>query len=54
MVRNKPSPGVFTANCPMHQVLDIVANKWSLIVIYALSFGTKRYSELENQIEGIF
>jgi Predicted transcriptional regulators len=46
MVRSSPEPEVFTANCPTQQVLETIADKWSVIVIYVLSKGTRRYSEL--------
>ncbi|GAB4238449.1 MAG: helix-turn-helix domain-containing protein [Stanieria sp.] len=52
-IRNLPEPEVFTLNCPTQQVLDIVGNKWSVIVIYCLAYGTKRYKEIERKIEGI-
>ncbi|MEW5856387.1 MAG: helix-turn-helix domain-containing protein [Cyanobacteriota bacterium] len=53
MVRKIPEPEIFSPNCPVQQVLDSIANKWSVIVLYALSFGTKRYSELQRQIGGV-
>lgn len=54
MVRNYPEPEVFKANCPTQRVLETIADKWSVIVIYALSqTETRRYSELQRLIEGI-
>lgn len=53
MVRNSPEPEVFTANCPTQQVLETIADKWSVIVIYALSRKTQRYSELQRMIGGV-
>ncbi|WP_071000372.1 helix-turn-helix domain-containing protein [Methylobacterium sp. C1] len=41
---------VFNVECPAHQVVARVGNKWTLLVIYALSQGTKRYSELQHQV----
>jgi DNA-binding HxlR family transcriptional regulator len=35
------------------QVLDLIADKWAVLVIYALTGGTKRYSELQRQIAGV-
>lgn len=35
------------------QVLDLIANKWTAIIIYRLSHGIKRYSELQREIGGI-
>ena len=53
MVPKLPEPDIFNANCPTQQVLDTIANKWSVIVVYSLSFGTKRHSELQRQISGV-
>lgn len=53
MVPKFPEPDIFNANCPTQQVLDTIANKWSVIVVYSLSFGTKRHSELQRQISGV-
>lgn len=41
------------ANCPAREVLDLVADKWSLLVVSILSEGTRRFGELRGEIEGI-
>ena len=41
------------ADCPTRQVLDRVANKWTMLVIVALQGGTLRFSELQRSIDGI-
>ncbi|HCF27134.1 MAG TPA: transcriptional regulator [Cyanobacteria bacterium UBA11049] len=53
MVRNNQKNSVCDANCPSRQVLDLIANKWTAIIIYCLSQGKKRYSELQREINGI-
>jgi len=53
MVRNIPFHTVFVSNCGAQRALDLIADKWAVLVIYALSDGTKRYSELQRQIEGV-
>lgn len=53
MVRNSQKNSVYDANCPSRQVLALIANKWTAIIIYCLSQGTKRYSELQREISGI-
>ena len=50
---NIPEPEIFTLECPIQQVLDIICNKWSVIILYCLSSETKRYNQLQKQIEGI-
>lgn len=53
MVRNSSEPEIFTADCPTQRVLETIADKWSVIVIYVLSKETRRYSELQRVIGGI-
>lgn len=53
MVRDKPEIDVCDANSPARQVLDLIADKWTAIIIYRLSQGTKRYSKLQREIGGI-
>jgi DNA-binding HxlR family transcriptional regulator len=53
MVRNSPEPDLFNANCPTQRTLETIADKWSMIVIYALSKDKKRYGELQRLIGGI-
>ena len=45
--------GVFDTQCEGHQILDKIANKWTILIIYALTQGKKRYSDLKQQIQGI-
>ncbi len=53
LIRNRPEPEIFTLNCPTQQVLDIIGNKWSVIIIYCLAYKPRRYKQLERKIEGI-
>ncbi len=46
-------PNVFDPGCGSQQVLELIANKWTALVIYALGRGTRRYSELQRQIGGV-
>ncbi|MDJ0696255.1 helix-turn-helix domain-containing protein [Mastigocoleus sp. MO_188.B34] len=45
--------GVFDTSCEGHQLLEKIANKWTILIIYALTQGEKRYSELKQQIVDI-
>ncbi len=45
--------GVFETSCEGHQLLEKIANKWTILLIYALTQGKKRYSDLKQQIVGI-
>ena len=35
------------------QVLDLIANKWTVVIICALSHGPKRYSALQREIGAV-
>jgi DNA-binding HxlR family transcriptional regulator len=41
------------AGCPTRQVLDRVANKWTMLIIVALQGGTMRFSELRRSVDGV-
>ena len=38
---------------PVRDVLDLINGKWKLPILIALSFGHKRFKELERDVEGI-
>ena len=44
---------VMNENCPSRKVLDRIADKWTSLVILALSDGTLRYGELKRRIGGV-
>jgi DNA-binding HxlR family transcriptional regulator len=44
---------LFDTNCAAHQILEHIANKWTVLIIYALTQGKKRYGELKQQIVGV-
>ncbi len=46
-------PDVFNAQCGSRQVLTVIADRWSMLVICALRGKTKRYGELHAMIGGI-
>jgi DNA-binding HxlR family transcriptional regulator len=39
--------------CEVRTILDRIADKWSLLVICVLADGTRRFSELKREIDGI-
>ena len=49
----REKPNVFSDKCGSQQVLELIANKWTALVIYALAQGTRRYSELQREIGGV-
>ena len=53
MVSKQKQEPLLDKNCPVRQVINIVGDKWTLPVLYVLTQGTKRYSELQREIPGI-
>jgi DNA-binding HxlR family transcriptional regulator len=39
--------------CPMAHALDLVGDRWALLVIRELMHGPKRYTDLVNRLQGI-
>lgn len=48
-----PTVTAQAAGCRAREVLDRIGDKWSLYVVHLLGTGTKRFSELRREIEGI-
>jgi DNA-binding HxlR family transcriptional regulator len=46
-------PDVFDPNCPSRVVLDRLADKWTGLVVLALSDGTLRFTQLRQRIGGV-
>jgi DNA-binding HxlR family transcriptional regulator len=44
---------VLTATCPSRTSLARIANKWTAMVVIALSTGTMRFGELRTTVDGI-
>jgi DNA-binding HxlR family transcriptional regulator len=43
----------FNALCPTRLVLNRIADKWTVLVVILLQDGTKRFSHLQREIDGI-
>jgi len=41
------------ANCPSGQALDRIADRWTILVLLALTDGPRRFTELARRIEGV-
>ncbi len=53
LLETNPPWDVFNRNCPTRQVLDLIADKWTVLVICRLSEGTLRFAQLRRAIDGI-
>ena len=47
------APNVLSAQCPTRQALDLIADKWTTLLICLLSRGKQRYGDLHRQVGGI-
>jgi DNA-binding HxlR family transcriptional regulator len=50
---NLPEYDVLQVACPTRQVLDRIADKWTLLVVLALWDGTLRFSQLRRRVQGV-
>ncbi len=48
-----PIPDVFDPNCGSRRLLGLLADKWTVLVVYALSAGPHRPAHLQRKIGGI-
>ena len=39
--------------CPIRDIIDRIGDRWSMLVLWSLSDGTKRFTVLRRQIEDI-
>ncbi len=43
----------YAADCPSRQVLDRIGDKWTVLIVIALTDGPQRYTQLAARIERI-
>jgi DNA-binding HxlR family transcriptional regulator len=53
LLETKPPWDVFNSRCPTRQVLDRIADKWTVLVVRRLSGGTMRFAQLRRAVDGI-
>jgi DNA-binding HxlR family transcriptional regulator len=47
------TPLVFEQGCGTRVILDHIMSKWGVLVLSALSDGTRRWGELRREVDGI-
>ena len=52
-LRRLPPGDVYDERCPSRSVIDLLANKWTLMVIWSLADGPMRFGELRRRITGV-
>jgi DNA-binding HxlR family transcriptional regulator len=50
---NETRGNVYSSDCPCRELLDVVANKWSALVIGALEDGTLRFGQIQRRLAGV-
>jgi len=53
VLEKEKSWNIFNKKCPTRLVLDRIADKWTVLVVGALSGETKRFGVLKKEIDGI-
>ncbi|MEM0987494.1 MAG: helix-turn-helix domain-containing protein [Pseudomonadota bacterium] len=53
MAQEKPDPSVFDADCSARDALELIASKWSILILSALAEEEMRNSALLRRIDGI-
>jgi DNA-binding HxlR family transcriptional regulator len=46
-------PDVLNQNCQSRQALELISDKWTALIVYALVDGPRRHGELRRTIDGI-
>ena len=44
---------VYLSACPCRELLELVADKWTALVIGALEHGPRRFGELRRKLDGV-
>jgi len=47
------TPNVFDANCGSRRLLQLIADRWTALVIYALTDGPMRHGQLLRALDGV-
>lgn len=53
LLETTPPWNVFDSHCPTRQVLDLIADKWTVLIIRRLLGGTLRFAQLRRSVDGI-
>lgn len=52
-VRPLPSADVFNANCPSRTVVEILSDKWAMLLLWSLAGEPLRFGELRRRLDGV-
>lgn len=51
--QEKAAFDAYMDECPTHQLMGIIGNKWSMLVLLDLAHGTRRYAEIGRALPGV-
>ena len=46
-------PNVLDQNCESRQALELISDKWTALIVYALVDGPRRHGDLRRTVDGI-
>ena len=52
-LREHGGADAYLKDCPSRMVLDLIANKWTMLAVHALSAGRLRHGELRRRLDGV-
>ena len=47
------TPDVLNQNCESRQALELISDKWTALIVYALVDGPRRHGDLRRTVDGI-
>jgi DNA-binding HxlR family transcriptional regulator len=47
------TPNLLVEACPSRQALELVADKWAVLTLYAIGAGISRHGQMRREIEGV-
>jgi DNA-binding HxlR family transcriptional regulator len=47
------TPNLLVEACPSRRALDLVADKWAVLTLYAVGAGISRHGQMRREIEGV-
>lgn len=52
-IAQNPERLIFEPACPNRQVIDLITNKWSILILHTLKHGPLRFVTLQEHLSGI-
>lgn len=52
-IRTLPPADVYSANCPSRGLVEILSDKWAMLLLWSLSREPLRFGELRRRLDGV-